>query len=159
MNPKLVGDLLECVGFKETYAIKEASEYEDQANAIAKELGLTMTTKYLGLQKPGHWGKDDGEHGTWRVVLSKGGKSYTIPKFYMSIADTEENPQKAPSLYDILATVQKSDPVDFENFCAEFGYDEDSRTAERVFKAVQQEWQGISQLFTPEELEKLQEIA
>ena len=64
-----------------------------------------------------------------------------------------------PTAYDLLACLQKSDPGSFENFCPEFGYDSDSRTAERTYKAVKEEFQGLERLFTDDEIQALQAIA
>lgn len=63
-----------------------------------------------------------------------------------------------PSVYDVLACLTKCDPGTFENFCSDFGYDEDSRTAERVYFAVQKEYAQLARLFTPEQMEELAEI-
>lgn len=63
-----------------------------------------------------------------------------------------------PSAYDILTCLTKYNPYDFENFCSEYGYDTDSRKAEKIYKAVLDEWDNISKLFNDEELEMLSEI-
>lgn len=63
-----------------------------------------------------------------------------------------------PNAYDVLACITKYDPGTFENFCSEFGYDEDSRTAERIYFAVQKEYSQLARIFTPEQLEEMQEI-
>lgn len=63
-----------------------------------------------------------------------------------------------PSAYDVLACLTKYDPGTFEDFCYEFGYDEDSRTAERIYFAVQKEYTQVSRLFTSEQMEELAEI-
>lgn len=64
----------------------------------------------------------------------------------------------APTEYDILACITKDDPGTFEGFCADFGYDEDSRTAERIYFACQREYKQLSRLFTSEQMEALAEI-
>lgn len=66
-----------------------------------------------------------------------------------------EGNAKEPSLYEVLACLQKYPVGDFEEFCSLFGYDEDSREAERTFNAVHKEYEGLSSLFTTEELELL----
>jgi hypothetical protein len=72
--------------------------------------------------------------------------------------DILKNPNfSAPTTYDVLACLTKY-PGTFENFCSEFGYDEDSRKAEKIYKAVVNEWQNIAMLFTDSEIEQLQEI-
>lgn len=63
-----------------------------------------------------------------------------------------------PNAYDILTCITKNDPETFEDFCSNFGYDEDSRTAERTYHAVVAEWAGVSKLWSEEEITNLQEI-
>lgn len=63
-----------------------------------------------------------------------------------------------PSVYDVLACLTKCDPGTFEDFCADYGYDEDSRTAERIYFAVQKEYAQLARLFTAEQMEELAEI-
>lgn len=63
-----------------------------------------------------------------------------------------------PTAYDVLACMTKYDPGTFENFCSDFGYDEDSRTAEKIYFAVQKEYAQLAKIFTPEQLEEMQEI-
>jgi len=65
---------------------------------------------------------------------------------------------KEPALYSVLACLQKYDVGSFEDFCSDFGYDEDSRTAEKTYKAVLKEWEAMERLFNNEELELLQLI-
>lgn len=65
---------------------------------------------------------------------------------------------KAPDAYDILACLTKYDPDTFENFCSEYGYDEDSRKAEKTYNAVKDEYLHLCMLYSPEEMELLQEI-
>lgn len=93
-------------------------------------------------------------------------KQYRIP--FSDLNQTEKMQAKkslrqkkkaaAPSVYDILACLTKYDPGTFEEFCSEYGYDEDSRTAERVYFAVQKEYTQLAKLFTPDEMEELAEI-
>lgn len=63
-----------------------------------------------------------------------------------------------PNCYDVLACLTKYDPGTFENFCYEYGYDEDSRNAVRIYFAVQKEYSQLVQIFTPEQLEEMQKI-
>ncbi len=71
----------------------------------------------------------------------------------------EENKDfEEPTPYSVLACLQKYDPDNFENFCAEFGYDTDSRKAETIYKAVKDEYQNLAMLYNDEELEQMAEI-
>ena len=63
-----------------------------------------------------------------------------------------------PTMYDILTCLTKYDPDSFENFCSEYGYDTDSRKAEKTYNAVYDEWLNVSRLFNDEQLEVLQLI-
>ena len=62
-----------------------------------------------------------------------------------------------PTAYDILACVTTNDPETFEDFCANYGYDEDSRKAEAIYFAVQKEWKNINRIFS-DCMDELQEI-
>lgn len=68
-------------------------------------------------------------------------------------------PGKAPSEYSVLSCLTKYDPGSFENFCSEFGYDEDSKTTERTYNAVVSEWRNVCMIWTDEEIEELREIS
>lgn len=63
-----------------------------------------------------------------------------------------------PTEYDILAAVTKNDPGTFDDFCADYGYDTDSKKAEQTYFAVQKEWSNINRLFA-DCMEELQEIS
>lgn len=64
----------------------------------------------------------------------------------------------APTPYDVLACLTTYDPVDFKNFCDSYGYDEDSRKAEKVYKAVVDEYKNVCMLWNEDELKQLREI-
>lgn len=64
----------------------------------------------------------------------------------------------APTLYDVLTCLQKYEVGSFKDFCENFGYDEDSRTTEKIYKAVVKEFQAMERLFATDELEILSEI-
>lgn len=74
-----------------------------------------------------------------------------------SIVKYEKPAVKAPTEYDILAGLTKYDPETFSDFCANYGYDEDSRKAEKIYFEVQKEWSKVNYLFS-DFLEELQEI-
>ena len=70
----------------------------------------------------------------------------------------EKKAAAIPTAYDVLACMTKYDPGTFEEFCSEFGYDEDSKTADRIYIAVIKEYKQLERIFTAEQMEELQEI-
>lgn len=127
-----------------------------------------------------------GKH--YRCTLSKKGKGHVSFDFWNSYSDEEFNfvranshsvdektvsrvlgkgnnmtplinrKRRTVSAYDLLACIQKNDPGTFEDFCSDFGYDNDSRKAEQVYHSVQAEWKKVQRLFTASEIKALQEI-
>lgn len=63
-----------------------------------------------------------------------------------------------PTDYDILSCLTKYDPGTFEDFCGDYGYDTDSRKAEKTYFAVQKEYQNSQGMFSEAELEMMAEI-
>jgi hypothetical protein len=98
------------------------------------------------------WDKNQPRY-VFKLQLLRGRKSYTF-EFGQSIMKGNEE----PTLYDVLTCLQKYDVGTFEDFCGMFGYDNDSRTAEKTYKAVVKEFQAMERLFNSEELEVLQLI-
>lgn len=72
-------------------------------------------------------------------------------------ADIIHKPVK-PNNYDILCCLTKYDPGSFDNFCSEFGYDTDSKKAEKTYNAVLDEYKNVCALFTDDEINELSEI-
>jgi hypothetical protein len=127
------------------------TNYKLQALRFAKKNGVKLA--FIGdPEYKKHFADDKNYRYVFKCRLSRGRKSYTF-NFGQSIAAGAEE----PSMYDILACLTKYDVGSFEDFCSEFGYDTDSRTAERTYKAVLKEWAGVERLFS-DILEELQEI-
>lgn len=136
----------------------ETGYYNQGAYKIAEALNLKMKVKHHSYGK--HWEGDTDNRHRFKVTLFKEGKGinnspkqYSF-KFGQSIAEGSNE----PTLYDVLACLQKYEVGTFEDFCGEFGYDEDSRSAKKIYKAVLREYANMERLFTEEELEILQEI-
>lgn len=63
-----------------------------------------------------------------------------------------------PTNYDILTCLTTYEVGTFEDFCSNFGYSEDSLTAERVYNNVCKEYDNVCKIWSDEEIEELQEI-
>ena len=61
--------------------------------------------------------------------------------------------------YDVLPCLTAYDPGTHEDFCADFGYDTDSIRGLKTYLAVQKEYHELCRIFTPEQLEAIQEIS
>lgn len=63
-----------------------------------------------------------------------------------------------PSPYNILAGLEKYDYESFENFCDEYAYDTDSKSAERIYNACREQYLQLCSLYNEEEMEMLRDI-
>lgn len=68
----------------------------------------------------------------YKVTIKKDGRSFTT--YYSQGMGIEREPELRDVL-DCLANDAQTDGT-FEDFCDTFGYDTDSRNAERIYKAV-----------------------
>ena len=125
--------------------------YTQQAEATAKKLNIDLIILDSEFKK--HFADDTKERYVFKCKLKRGKKSFTF-NFGQSIF----NGSQEPAIYDVLTCLQKYDVGTFENFCDEFGYTNDSRKAERIYKAVVKEFNNMSRLFTPDELDFLNEM-
>lgn len=127
------------------------TNYEQQAIAFLNDTNTSLTIKYKAYGS--HFTGETEKRHIFRCRLKNDLGSYNFD-FGQSIAAGKEQ----PTAYDILACLQKYDVGSLEDFCGDFGYNTDSRTAERVYKAVCKEYAAIDKLFTSEQIEQLQEI-
>jgi hypothetical protein len=127
------------------------SQYNEAVNILAKKFNIKLKiidSTYKCMQ----WDKNQPRY-VFKLQLLRGKKSYTF-EFGQSIVKGNEE----PTLYDVLTCLQKYDVGTFEDFCDDNGFDNDSRTAEKTYKAVVKEFQAMERLFDSEELEVLQLI-
>lgn len=120
---------------------------------------LNATKTEMEFKKIGHdfyFPDDKEERDIWRITLLQ--RTYPIKKYSFRFGQSIANKGKKPTEYDVLACLTKYDPETFENFCSNYGYDMDSRKAEKTYMAVQEEWTNLCRLFTHEQFEQLQEI-
>lgn len=138
------------------------SEYELQAEKFLRDNHITFKAEYLDAKCP-LWCDGMKYRVTFRRKTIPSGTMKEISNraslslfFWNSQNDAANG--KEPRAYDVLASITKNDPGSFENFCSEFGYDTDSRKAEKTYKAVVKEWKKVEAFFTEKEIEQLQEI-
>lgn len=133
--------------------MKTTSNYQQQAIDFLNKVNATIKIEYHSYGK--HFEDDKESRNIYNVTVKRNGKQFNF-KFGDSIANTKAGHE--PCEYDVLACITKSEPEDtFEDFCSSYGYDTDSRKAERIYKAIQREFKGINRVFG-DVLEQLQEI-
>ncbi len=128
------------------------SEYTEQADKFLKDTGTKFKAVYL--ENALYFQDDKDSRDIWKITLRRNGKSMAF-KFGQSIDASRTNEE--PTVYDVLTCLTKYEPGTFDNFCAEYGYDTDSRKAEKIYKAVVKEWKGVNRLFS-DVIEQLAEI-
>jgi hypothetical protein len=129
----------------------EDVSYQQQGIEFLRSTGTTFTASYKD-HAPYFIGEKESRD-IYYITLKNSRHRYRFT-FGQSIA----NSGMAPSAYGVLAGITKSDPGTFEDFCGEFGYDRDSRNAEKIYNAVVKEWENVQKLFPEIELEQLREI-
>jgi len=158
------------------------TDYEKQAQDFLTETGTEFKAEF------DHFGKyfegDTHKRDIYSITLKRGALEYTF-SFGQSLVNSgkwqfvvngvikgvtraskglrdplwKKHTPKVPTPYDVLASITSCNPGTFEDFCSEYGYSSGSRSVERTYNAVLQEFIHMDQMFTTEELEKLQEIA
>lgn len=164
----------------------EKSEYEQQGNVFLEKTGTEFKVKFLRHDK--HFADDQETRDIYEVTLTKGDRYYTFKfgqsinasgRFWkygnykrgihhgvgakhikpMPMSEWDKNKNFAkPRPYDIFTGLTKYDPENFEYFCDEYGYDADSRKAEKIYEAVKDEYKNLLILFSDEEMDALKEI-
>jgi hypothetical protein len=147
------------------------TDYQKQAADFLEKFGIKFVAKLSDTKTP-PWPvtnrevhkKNHGHH--FRVMISKGKRGQGVKfgqrvafDFWASLADMDKG-IKTVTPYDVLACISGdvNCPETFADFCAEYGYDEDSRSAEKIFKNAATFGRRLRAFFTPEEIEALQKI-
>lgn len=133
------------------------SSYEQQAIDFLKANDIKFKATFIRRGK--HLPDDKDVRNVYNCDLVKG-KFVVSFEFGQSVVKSAQWAKDAikPTAYDLLSCITKNDPGEFEDFCAECGYDTDSRKAYSMWESVCEEWAKVSDFFTPEEMEQLQEI-
>jgi len=161
------------------------TDYEQEAQDFLDATNTTITKKFLmyGL----HFPEDTDERNIWEITLTRWQQSYTY-KFWDSINNSQikdkaafnnlsisrrkyvssymwnykyprkENPKKIPPTNCSVISCFYICDESFADFCDSMWYDRDSIKALDIYNNVMKEVRELKSLFSPSELEKLQEI-
>lgn len=94
--------------------------------------GITISSERTSLN---HSMPDSRNMDHWKVTLRMGRKRMTLT-FSMGYGHGGHSPE-VEDVLDCLASDASSAGMGFNEFCDEFGYDSDSRSAERTYKALE----------------------
>lgn len=121
------------------------SEYTVKANQFLRKNNIVFTQKEPSWDYKCEWDEQQ-PYGhamsLCRFINKTTGKSMTV-RFFNSLMESG----KRVTAYDVLACLTKNDVGTFEQFCWEFGYDTDSRRAERTYKACKKEYTNVTRVF------------
>lgn len=157
-------------------------DYNAQAEQFLNETQTTFKAELKGHDR--YFADDKESRDIYQITLERKGKKPFVFRFGQSIVNSGTDvkgghkesvsfvrsgrtfpikpedfsqKRKAPTAYDVLASLTKYEVGTFENFCADFGYDTDSRKTEKIYFDVQKEYSEVNRLFS-DVIEKLQGI-
>jgi hypothetical protein len=142
------------------------NEYENQANDFLRDTKTTLKIEFKEFNSM-PWDKDGQMRNIFICTLSNSNDSYSFD-FGASINDSRKmiptietdggDEIKTPTNYDVLACLSISYCETFDEFCDEFGYDNDSISALDTFNAVTEQSEALNILFDNDQIEMLHEI-
>lgn len=143
------------------------TEYDKQAEEFLKRNKLQMTITQVPYTAP-VWEDDKnlGRRNKYSVEIHRPLKLEYNPLWKQRIrfafwgSNHDAIKGKHPSSYDVLACISGDVycPDTFEEFCSEYGYDGDSRKAEKTFRCANAFAKKLRSFFSEEEITELQEI-
>jgi hypothetical protein len=157
---------------QEEKTMKEQSKYTKQAAEFLSRNGLKMRATFKGMDKCPKWGSDPARvagscatcgniHGDrFRVTLWREGKPGRVSFDFWGSYHDHQTGETELTAYDVLACISgdANTPDTFEEFCSEYGYEEDSRRAFKTFQACDRLGRKLRRLFTVAEMAELSEI-
>ena len=147
------------------------NEHEAQAAKFLDGHGLKMRAVRHGDKCP-PWGRDGGRrfgdecsecggvHGErCRITIWRDGVSGRLSFDYWT-SHNDARTHKTPTAYDVLSCISGDvyTPATFADFCGEYGYEEDSRSAFAAFKRCDRFARRARAFFTEAEQAELVEI-
>lgn len=129
------------------------SQYDQQATDFLAKHEITFSFKLANNKTP-DW-EDNGQQRNHFVVTLKQGKKRMSFDFFDS-AYNYRNGKTEITAYDALTTCSSeiNCPDTFEDFCSEFGYEEDSRKAEKTFRALKKFSDKLKKFFGSKEIQE-----
>jgi hypothetical protein len=131
------------------------SKYQIMANDFLIKTGVTFEAKFL--KNDFYFAGDKTTRDIYEINLIKSENRRMVFKFGQSLTNSTIR-SEAPTAYDVLAGLTKYNVGTLEDFCSEYGYNVDSKSAEQIYLACKKEFEGVLNLWTDSEIEELREI-
>jgi hypothetical protein len=134
-------------------------DYIKQAKDFLKSTKKKIKIHYVGKDINKLWGEKEYRN-LYEISILNIGSDHPLMtfKFWDSLNNSRNDNKQPPSEYDVLTCLQKYDCGTFENFCVEYGYDEDSKKAEKIYNLCCEEYKNLCKIFTEEQMRQLREI-
>jgi len=133
------------------------NNYDKQAANFLRSTGTRLTIEFL--RKGRYFDTDKEERNIYQFTLTNSAGGYSST-FGSSINATAKGTK--PRAYDILACLDANDPGTFDEFCREFGYDDQPLstypTVMKTYEAVKAQAEALRVMFTDEQLAALADI-
>lgn len=111
---------------------------------------IPFSAKYYGTRIIDGW-----EHNAWTVKVHGGKFPFDMG---IGLVDKQGNP-RVPGIKAVMRCLlsdMRAGDLPFEEFCSEFGYDEDSRKAYALWEGCKNIAVKIESLFSPDEIEAME---
>jgi len=131
----------------------EYNIYNIQSRNFLESTGTDIEIEYHSHDY--HFEGDKDKRDIYNVILKRGNREYAF-KFGQSLADSGSG--KKPSAYSILTCLVPHDPGTFDEFCWNYGYNDDSIKALNIYNKVVDEFKSLCTLYSDAELSMLGEI-
>ena len=137
----------------------------EQLQALFASLGYqtTITGGQLAEEKPAKGEKRGWMHHAYKVGFqfkTTGGPAETIAFDWKQGTGCKEKPDPAEVLARVCEDYQSAKGRTFEDWAGEYGYDTDSRAAEKIFRACMAQGEKLARLGVSDEMQqKLAELA
>jgi len=125
--------------------------YEQKAKDFLNQTNTTFETEYLKHDK--YFQDDKQTRDIYQITLKRENK-----KFKFTFGQSIMNNGIEPTEYGVLSCLTKYDPGTFEDFCIDYGYNNGSIKAKKIYKNVVKEYKNVIELWNAEEIEQLKEI-
>jgi hypothetical protein len=141
------------------YSNADNDDEKQILNGLLRVLSVRINLIESGVKFPFANSKDDtATHNKYRITLTRSDKKRApcVFMFYGSTFDYQQG-KNTITPYDVLACLGSdySTPTEFKQFCAEFGYDEDSRRAYKMFLACRKQSERLQKFFNEIEAQLL----